>query len=62
MPGRRPRRSTQPHAGEGGILGKEELDIMEPAVDELNQKGIDITHPKSADALFGKIGKDLMRQ
>lgn len=41
-----------PHAGEDGILGREELEILNPAVKELQQKGISITNPLPADTLF----------
>ncbi len=41
-----------PHAGDGGNIGKEEIDIIAPAVRELREKGIDITNPLSADTAF----------
>ena len=41
-----------PHAGEDGILGREEIDILNPAVKYLQNEGIDITFPKPADTLF----------
>lgn len=41
-----------PHAGEGGYLGREELDIMQPAAQLLRQSGIDISDPLPADTLF----------
>lgn len=41
-----------PHAGEDGILGSEEIEILNPAVKELHQKGISITNPLPADTLF----------
>ena len=41
-----------PHAGEDGILGTEELEILNPAVKALQEKGIDITYPTPADTLF----------
>lgn len=43
-----------PHAGEDGILGREEIDILIPAVVELRKKGVNITNPLPADALFIK--------
>lgn len=43
-----------PHAGEDGILGREEIEILQPAVNELRKKGIDITNPLPADTLFAK--------
>ncbi|MEH6563870.1 MAG: 4-hydroxythreonine-4-phosphate dehydrogenase PdxA [Halopseudomonas sp.] len=41
-----------PHAGEDGHLGREELDIIIPALDELRAQGIDLTGPLPADTLF----------
>lgn len=41
-----------PHAGEGGHLGNEELNIMIPAVESLRAEGIDISMPLPADTLF----------
>ena len=41
-----------PHSGEDGILGREEIEILQPAVDELRAKGINITNPMPADTLF----------
>lgn len=43
-----------PHAGEDGILGREEIDILIPAVVELRKKGVNITDPLPADTLFIK--------
>lgn len=43
-----------PHSGEDGILGREEIEILQPAVDELRTKGINITNPLPADTLFMK--------
>ena len=41
-----------PHAGEGGSLGREEIDIIEPAVRALHDLGIDARGPLPADTLF----------
>jgi len=41
-----------PHAGEGGTLGREELDIIGPALDQLRAEGIAVTGPLSADTMF----------
>lgn len=43
-----------PHAGENGILGREEIDILQPAVEIIRSKGINITNPLPADTLFVK--------
>lgn len=44
-----------PHAGESGILGTEEIEILIPAVLELRKRGVDITNPLPADTLFSKL-------
>lgn len=41
-----------PHAGEGGAMGTEELTTIFPAVAEARGRGIDVVGPLSADALF----------
>lgn len=41
-----------PHAGEDGHLGREELDIIIPALDALRAEGMDILGPLPADTLF----------
>ena len=41
-----------PHAGEGGHLGREEIEIIEPACAELRSEGIDVLGPFPADTLF----------
>ncbi|WP_347340702.1 4-hydroxythreonine-4-phosphate dehydrogenase PdxA [Sphingomonas sp. CROZ-RG-20F-R02-07] len=41
-----------PHAGEGGAIGREEIDILEPAIAMLRDEGIDATGPFAADTMF----------
>ncbi len=41
-----------PHAGEGGHLGREEIDIIEPALLRLRAQGINLIGPLPADTLF----------
>ena len=41
-----------PHAGEGGHMGREEIDIIEPALDKLRTQGIKLVGPLPADTLF----------
>lgn len=41
-----------PHAGEGGHLGKEELVTIIPALEELRAEGLNITGPLPADTIF----------
>ena len=41
-----------PHAGEGGYLGREEIDVIEPVLKAAQEKGIDATGPYPADTLF----------
>ncbi|MDJ0656300.1 MAG: 4-hydroxythreonine-4-phosphate dehydrogenase PdxA [Xanthomonadales bacterium] len=41
-----------PHAGEGGHLGREDMDVIEPAMHALREQGFDITGPVPADTAF----------
>jgi 4-hydroxythreonine-4-phosphate dehydrogenase len=41
-----------PHAGENGHLGREEIEVIEPALDELRAEGINIIGPLPADTIF----------
>ena len=41
-----------PHAGEGGYLGREEIDIIEPALESLRERGMMLEGPLPADTLF----------
>jgi 4-hydroxythreonine-4-phosphate dehydrogenase len=41
-----------PHAGEGGLLGAEETDIIQPAVEALKRDGLSVWGPVPADTLF----------
>lgn len=41
-----------PHAGEAGYLGREEIDIISPALAKLKQQGIDVHGPMPADTMF----------
>lgn len=41
-----------PHAGESGTIGREEIDILEPAARALADLGVQIRGPRPADSLF----------
>lgn len=43
-----------PHNGDGGTCGREEIDIIEPAVRALNARGIEVVGPYPADTIFLK--------
>lgn len=47
-----------PHAGEGGAIGDEELRIIAPVLDELRADGLAIRGPLSADTMFHKAARD----
>ncbi len=49
--------ALNPHAGEGGLFGREELDMIAPAVGQARAAGIDASGPYSADALFARHGR-----
>ncbi len=41
-----------PHAGEEGALGREEIEIIAPAIASLRQEGLAVTGPHAADTMF----------
>jgi 4-hydroxythreonine-4-phosphate dehydrogenase len=41
-----------PHAGEGGHLGREEIDIIEPVISQYREAGFNLVGPLPADTLF----------
>lgn len=41
-----------PHAGEGGLFGREEIEIISPAIAQARAEGIDVVGPFSADTIF----------
>lgn len=41
-----------PHAGENGYLGREEIDIIIPVIQQLQQQGLNISGPYPADTVF----------
>ncbi len=41
-----------PHAGEGGTMGREEIDTIAPAIAELRAEGLDVVGPLPADTMF----------
>lgn len=45
--------SLNPHAGDGGILGTEESEFIQPAIDELKKQGIMAFGPFPSDGFFG---------
>ncbi|MED5437541.1 MAG: 4-hydroxythreonine-4-phosphate dehydrogenase PdxA [Pseudomonadota bacterium] len=46
--------SLNPHNGENGEIGKEEINIIIPIVNKLRRKGLNVIGPKPADTMFHK--------
>ena len=44
--------AINPHAGEGGMFGQEDIDILTPAVQQCAAEGITVSGPYSADSLY----------
>ncbi len=44
--------ALNPHAGEGGVFGSEEIEVIAPAVDAARQQGIDAAGPLPADTVY----------
>lgn len=53
--GRRPRMAVagvNPHAGEGGLFGREEIEVLQPALALARQAGLDVHGPYAPDTVF----------
>ena len=53
--GRAPRialAGLNPHAGEGGLMGREEIDILIPAIAQAQAEGLDVSGPHAPDTVF----------
>ena len=49
-----------PHAGEAGGLGREEIEIIEPAIAALRDEGIDARGPLAADTMFHAAARRIL--
>jgi 4-hydroxy-L-threonine phosphate dehydrogenase PdxA len=47
-----------PHAGEGGLFGREEIEIIKPAIDAVASEGLNVSGPFGADTMFHMPGID----
>ncbi len=47
-----------PHAGEGGLFGREEIETIGPAIDDAKAAGIEVSGPFGADTMFHRKGVD----
>jgi 4-hydroxythreonine-4-phosphate dehydrogenase len=41
-----------PHAGEGGLFGREEIEVIAPAIQAARAEGLDVTGPFAPDTVF----------
>ena len=46
-----------PHAGEDGHLGREEIEIISPAIEQLKKEGLDVSGPFPSDSLFHEAAR-----
>ena len=46
-----------PHAGEGGSLGREEIELIQPAIDALRAEGWEVAGPLPADTMFHEAAR-----
>jgi 4-hydroxythreonine-4-phosphate dehydrogenase len=47
--------ALNPHAGEGGLFGRQDIDIVAPAISALRDKGFDVEGPVPGDTVFVKL-------
>jgi 4-hydroxythreonine-4-phosphate dehydrogenase len=50
--------ALNPHAGDNGTCGREEITLIKPAIDAARAQGLDVTGPLAADTLFVSLFKD----
>ena len=50
---------VNPHAGEAGAFGREEIDIVEPALEDLRRAGVRVDGPMGADTLMQRAQYDV---
>ncbi|MGV0961552.1 MAG: 4-hydroxythreonine-4-phosphate dehydrogenase PdxA [Limnohabitans sp.] len=58
--GRAPRMAVagvNPHAGEGGLFGREEIEILQPAMDQARAEGLQVHGPFAPDTVFMRARK-----
>ncbi len=48
---------VNPHAGEGGLFGREDLEVVRPAVEGLVAEGLDVSGPLPADTVFVRAAR-----
>lgn len=63
MLGRSPRIAVaglNPHAGEGGLFGREEIEIIAPAIAAARAQGMDVTGPHAPDTVFMRARHDAL--
>lgn len=48
---------VNPHAGEGGLLGREEEDVVRPALLRLVEEGLEVQGPVAADGFFADVAR-----
>jgi len=46
-----------PHAGEHGLFGREDIDVIAPAVEACRARGVDVTGPVPADTVFVRASR-----
>lgn len=47
-----------PHAGESGLFGREEMDVIQPAVQRANAAGLQVVGPLPADVAWPKVNRE----
>jgi 4-phospho-D-threonate 3-dehydrogenase / 4-phospho-D-erythronate 3-dehydrogenase len=47
--------ALNPHAGEGGLFGRQDIEVSQPVIDEMVRQGLDIVGPVPGDTVFVKL-------
>ena len=54
--------ALNPHAGEGGLFGRQDIDVVEPTIKRLREQGYDVHGPVPGDTVFVKLAGGAVRR
>jgi 4-phospho-D-threonate 3-dehydrogenase / 4-phospho-D-erythronate 3-dehydrogenase len=47
--------ALNPHAGEGGLFGRQDIEVSQPVIDDMVKRGLDVVGPVPGDTVFVKL-------
>ena len=49
------RKDLNPHAGEGGLFGRQDIDVSTPTIERMRMDGLNVSGPVPGDTVFVKL-------